>query len=257
MKNEKVLKYVHFLSMCFFLLSAGYMLSYILMQKTRNSFFVSLSGLSTLIFGAIVFFYLLAFIKSLTLNNYYKAEHPFTSSIYYMIFYDLSPFIGASGAIIAMSMLKEIDSKMLFISIGTLISSFLVWILLDPLIQVSEMLLPSSLKYKKKRKKHLKAIKKAHKNAQLNVLKEIKESEKELKSQRVFQEMSLKLFEALNDNEPEENEIIDLGLKAWQIGKIQGMQQLFEMTFKNEKDKQIKGKRLSYIWDGIGSWKFH
>lgn len=258
MISGKKLKYAHSLSILFFLFCAAYLLIILLQRNSKDWFFWSISGLSGFIATAIIVFYSLAFFKSLTLKSS-KPEHPISSSSYYLVFYDMSPFLGAAAGVIVLIMVNEKDHPLAFIAAGSMAASFFVWIVLDPVVQVLEMMLPGSKRFRKRRKAFKKAIKKAHEKANLSMLNEIDKQEKEKSNERqaLLSEMSRELRRLLDQRPSDESDkgIIEYGLKAWQMGKLPAMKQLYDLTVQND-CTEYKAYRLSYLWDGVGKWRY-
>ena len=53
--------------------------------------------------------------------------------------------------------------------------------------------------------------------------------------------------------------VIEIGVKVWQLGKMEGMKLLHEMAMEQYRDTYRDSSGLidfiSQWWDGIGSWK--
>ena len=53
--------------------------------------------------------------------------------------------------------------------------------------------------------------------------------------------------------------VIEIGIKAWQLGRMEGMKLLHEMAMEQYREKCRESSGLidliSQWWDGIGSWK--
>ena len=95
MTGTKKLKSIHVASTAWFVLSVGYILVFALRQAGFQWWIIfSLSGHSVLIAFLLVSLYSFALFKGVSRNQLIEAEHPLTSTNYYMMFYVAIPFLG-------------------------------------------------------------------------------------------------------------------------------------------------------------------
>jgi len=265
MSKRRILKLIHFLSTAWFALCAGYVLIIALRQAgVRWWVIFSLSGHSIVLLFLLVSLYLFAVFRGAARGQKYIQEHPLSSTGYYMLFYGAVPFLGGLAGVIGEFEYGNLSQSMLAVVYGTMGATFLVWIVIDPAIGIIEMLLPSSRQHRKERLQKIRELREQQQQEREFLLKELKEREKVQYSERqkLLQPLSGRLLELVfhnGDNWRErENKAIDIGVKAWQIGGLSGMQQLHEMTMSQYKSKKQEIPEIDYItlwWDGIGSWQ--
>ena len=153
----------------------------------------------------------------------------------------------------------------LMVAAGSFWATFLVWVIVDPAAGLVEMLSPSSREHRRKRLAQAKAAKEEERLARERLLAEIEakqEAERTGWAERLppYAEKLAALL--VNGEDAEgyggEREAIDIGLKAWQMGGLECMQQLHSMTMDLCKEKYCGAPIVDYIpiwWDGIGSWR--
>ena len=81
-----------------------------------------------------------------------EAEYPLTSSDYYLAFYVSAPLLGALAAMMATPGISHVVKFLFSVSLGTLGTTFLVWIVIDPVIGMIEGALPASRRHRNQRK---------------------------------------------------------------------------------------------------------
>jgi len=265
MSRRKALKLVHFASTAWFTLSAGYMLVWALRQAGFHWWVIfSLSGHSALIVFMLVCLYLGAMYRGVTRSQKTEIEHPLTTSVYYSVFYDVTPFLGALAGGLSGIGVSKATLYLLMIAAGSFWGTFLVWIIVEPAAGLIEMLLPSSRQHRRKRLAQARAAKKEEQLERQRLLAEI-EAEEEVERAPWAELLPLyaeKLAALLANGgvaeERRETKAVDIGVKAWQIGGLNCMQQLHSMAMDLCKERNHDSKVIDYIsiwWDGIGSWR--
>ena len=265
MSRRNTLKLVHFASTVWFTLGVGYILVFALWQTGKSWWVIaSLSGYSALIVLLLISLYLFAIFRGVARSQKTKIEHPLTTFIYYSIFYDISPFLGALVGGLAAIGSSNITDYLLVTTAGSLWTTFLVWIIVDPAAGLIEMLLPVSHEHRRKRLAQTKAMHREERLAKQHLLDEIEAKEK-LERRRwgeVLQPYAERLAAlVINDSGPcehRESEAMDIGVDAWQIGGLNCMQQLHSMAMDICKRRYQTTTIIDYIsawWDGIGSWR--
>jgi hypothetical protein len=258
------LRIAHMASTVWFVLSVGYMLILALRQAGIHWWVVfSLSGHGALIIFVLVSLYLLAIFRGISSSQKVQLEHPLTSTIHYAVFYVSAPFLGSLAGLLGMIGTYSISQFLLGVAMGTLGTTFLVWVIVDPVIGLLEMLLPTSRKNRAQRLIQAKADKEKRQRDRINLLEGIiaKEDSDKLHWQKVLRPQAEILAGLLTSNgeDPKllEQEAIGIGVKAWQTGGLSCMRELREMAITLCKQKYENKDIVDYIsfwWDGIGNW---
>ena len=263
--RKNLFKLTHFASTAWFMLCTGCILVLALRQAGFRWWVIfSLSGYSALFIFLLVSLYLFAVFRGIDRSQKIEIEHPLTSTIYYTMFYDTSPFLGSFAGCLGMIGISKISELSSGIALGTLATTFLVWIVVDPTIGFLEKLLPVSRKHRIERLLQIKASqqqRQQEQNALLEKILAIEEQERQ-RWQQTLQPYSRKLAGLLSgnqvDSEQAENEVVCIGANAWQTGGLNCMRQLYSMTieqYKKDFQNPMDVNYLSSWWDGIGTWR--
>lgn len=263
MTGKRLLKLVHASSTAWFVLCAGFLLTLAMRQAGAAWWLIfSLSGYSLVLVFVLVSIYLLAVYRGVRRREI-EDEYPLTSSPYYKVFYDVCPFLGAIAGLIGGYDVGGLMEHADMIAFGSLGTTFLVWIVLDPAIAFIEMYLPNSRRLRKERLARIKAEKRQRQIDSERLLGEI--YEKELHSyeewQPVLEPMAEKLAMIVADGDGDfckrEKQTAQMGAEAWRLGGIACMRRLHEMAMADFV-KRSGEKAVDYItiwWDGIGTWR--
>jgi len=265
MSRQKTLKLVHFSSTLWFMLCVGYILALTLRQAGFHWWIIfSLSGHSVLLIFLVISLYLFAIFKGASRSHKIEAEHPLTSTNPYMVFYLIAPFLGSLAGFLGMIGVKTISQFLSGIVLGTLGTTFLVWVILDPLTILAETLLPSSRKHRSDRLAQIKIERHKRQTQQKRLLAEIlaEEERNQQRWRKVLQPDAEKLAGLSINNNTDFNRIeleaIDIGVNAWQIGGLNCMRQLCDMATELCRKKNKEPMIIDYVsawWDGIGQWQ--
>lgn len=270
MNRENALKVCHFVSTLWFILSVGYIFVLALLQAGKSWWvIVSLSKYSVLITFLLISLYLFAIFKGFARSQRIQIEHPLTTSAYYLFFYDVSPFLGALSGMLSVIGFSGLTHYPLMIATGSLWMTFLVWIIIDPIAGLLEMLLSSSRRHRRKRLAKAKAMHEKERLSKQHLLAEAEANER-INKQR-WNDLLLPYAEKLavlmincnmaaSDSDGGETEVVDMGVSAWQMGGLNCMRQLHSMAMEICAQKYQHVKIIDYIsiwWDGIGSWRSH
>ena len=265
MGRRRVLKLVHFSSTAWFMLSVGYILVFALWQAGKSWWFiVSLSGYSALIIFLLISFYLFAVFRGVARSQKTVIEHPLTSSIYYSVFYDTSPFLGALAGVIGAIGVTRVTDYLAVITIGSFGTTFLIWIIIDPIAGIIEMMLPASRVHRRQRLEEARIKRQEENLANQRILDEIQSQTEQEKIgwDKALQPYAQRLAILVSDSElPDKNkeyEVVDIGVYAWRMGGIECMRRLHTMVKERYKQKIEGSLIIDYIsiwWDGIGSWR--
>ena len=261
---QRTTKLLHVSGTCFLGLAVVYLLIYGLHQAGLNWWVVfSLSGHSVVL-GLLLFnVYLFAIFRGAVRNQKTNMEHPFTSSLNYMYFYGLSPFLGGVAGIIGMLGVSNLSQYFFGVALATLGGTFLVWIVIDPMLSLLEMLTPVSREHRIERLARAKALREKQQQDREYLLADLQTQEKNQQDlwYKKFRPQVERLTHLLSNAhlniDQAERETVDIGVSAWQTGGLNCMQQLHKMVRKHLQGKNDNTDFADYIsiwWDGIGSW---
>lgn len=266
MSKDRILKLIHLAGTAWFILCVGYILVFTLRQAGFHWWVIfSLSGYSALIVLLLISLYLFAIFRGAARSQKIEVEHPLTSTDYYTVFYIGIPFLGGLAGCLGMIGVSAIKQFLLGVAMGTLGATFLVWVIVDPVTGLLEMLLPAaSRKHRAKRLAQAKAEREKRQKDRERLLAEVLVKEKsDLRGwQKALKPQAEKLAELLTtsrtDFKQAEREAVDIGVNAWQIGGLSCMRQLRDMAMDLCKKKYQDSMIVDYVsnwWDGIGSWR--
>ena len=268
MLRRKTLRTIHLAGTVWFILCVVYILVVALRQAGVGWWVLfSLTGHGALIAFILISLYLFAIFRGVSGGSQvHQIEHPLTSTDYYTVFYVTIPFLGALAGCLGMigictAVLQFLQSA----ALGTLVATFLVWVIVDPAAGVLEVWLsPAARIHRAQRVARAKVLREEEQEEREHLLADILEKE-ELKKQEwaeLLKPQAEKLADLLRpdrtDFEVAERQAADIGASAWQIGGIGCMRQLLEMAIDLSKQKHQHGAFVDYTsvwWDGIGSWR--
>lgn len=256
---------IHLAGTIWFILCAVYILGITLLQagvKWWILFSLSIHGI--LIALLLISLYLFAIFRGISSSQKLHEEHPLTKTDQYAFFYASTPFLGALAGLLGMINAETINQYLSGITLGTLITTFLVWVIIDPVTGLLEMLLPESHKHYLQRQKQAKIIKEKKQNERKRLLAEVsaKENSTYLHWHEMLAPQAEKLASLLMDDiaDPREagRKAAGIGVNAWQIGGLGCMRELREMALDLCRQKSKNKEVIDYItfwWDGIGDWR--
>ncbi len=265
MPGRRKLASIHFASTAWFILCVGYVGVLALRQVGVKWWIVfSLSGHGVLIVLVLISLYLFAVFRGISSSQKVKVEHPLTSTTQYAFFYVSTPFLGGLAGCLGMIGVDTFSRFLLGITLGTLATTFLVWVIVDPVVGLLEMFLPTSRRHYTERLAQAKAEREMAQKASQRLLAEISaRGESECRRwQELLKPQAEKLAALLAadsiDFQQAEREAVGIGASAWQIGGLSCMRELRDMALAVCKDKYSNRDIVDYIafwWDGIGSWR--
>ena len=266
MSRRRILKLIHLAGTVWFILCVGYILVFALRQAGVNWWVIfSLSGHSVLIVLLLISRYLFAIFRDAARSQKIEVEHPLTSTDYYTVFYITTPFLGGLAGCLGMMGVSIIKQFLLGVALGTLGTTFLVWVVVDPVTALLEMLLPpASRKHRAERLAEVRAEREKRQKDREHLLAEVlaKEESDRRRWQEALKPQAEKLAELLTANRANfrqaERKAVDIGVNAWQAGGLGCMQQLRDMAMDLCKKKYQDLMIVDYVsswWDGIGSWR--
>jgi hypothetical protein len=175
----------------------------------------------------------------------------------------MSSFYGVLG--VCLTIFNNAAAEYLLkLSVGSVASTFLMWIIIDPIVGLLEMLLPSSRKERRIRIRNTQELRKKQYEKRQNILQEINRNSQydRLRWQQILESDANELARLISNSrvndKKTETKVIELGVKAFRIGGIECMRHLYLMTRQICERRMQIVPNLDYIsiwWDGIGSWR--
>ena len=265
MTKRRLVKTIHLVGTLWFGGCATYLLVVALRRAGVNWWAIfSLSGPSLAAAFVLVSLYLYAVYRGATQSVENVVEHPLTSSAAYMVFYYSCPFLGAVGAILGTVGESQWQECVVGTTLGTVGATFVVWVVLDPMLGLVESVLPGSREHRQRRLAQAKARRQQEQAARESLLRQLEEEERSLRmsQQEALRPMVGELVAMLPRDmfeRPEgEGQAVDLGLRAWKLGGLEAMVQLHEMVveqFCKENGREPDVDTVGLWWDGVGTWK--
>jgi hypothetical protein len=225
-----------------------------------------LSGPSALVVFLLISLYLFALYRGMGEAQKIETEHPLTTTGYYMALYVTAPLLGGLAGILGMVGATE-PIRFLFllgVALGTLGTTFVVWVGIDPMVGMLEMLLPASRKHRTERLAEAEAERRARQEKREHLLAEAvareerdhKQWQEKLHGQA--QRLAALLTCGAEDFGRAEREAVNIGAEAWRLGGLSCMRHLRDMAIQvhREKGRNVApADYLSYWWDGVGDWR--
>ncbi len=267
---------IHLLSTIWFIACIGFILVLMLREVGFQWWLIfSLSGPSALVVFLLISVYLFALYRGLGETQQIEAEHPLTTTSYYMALYVAAPLLGGLAGTLGMIGVTEPVRFLLGVALGTLGTTSVVWVVVDPAAGMLEMLLPASRQHRAARLAEAEALRRARQEKREHLLAEAfaREEREQQRWQQRLQPHAQRLAALLTCETPDfahaEQEAVDIGAQAWHLGGLNCMRQLHDMTIQATKERKAKtgsqGREtastrascdyLSDWWDGIGDWR--
>jgi hypothetical protein len=266
MFRRRVLKSIHLASTVWFVACVGYIFVLGLHQAGVNWWVVfSLSGHGALIVFLLISLYLFAVFRGISSSQKVQIEHPLTSTPYYSLFYMTGPFLGGMAGCLGTIGVSGVSQFLLGVALGTFVTTFLVWVVVDPVIGLLEMVIvPASRKHRSERLAQMKAERERKQRESECLLAEV--LAKEESDVRLWREMLRPQAEKLAglltsdwvDFEKAQREAVGIGAGAWRIGGLGCMRTLRDMAMEICRQRSPDRGVVDYVttwWDGIGSWR--
>ena len=255
----------HVASTIWFVLAVAYVLVLTLHQAGIDWWVVfSLSGHGVLITAMLVSLYLFAIFRGISSSQKLLVEHPLTCTTYYAVFYVLTPLLGGAAGCLGMTGARSASQFFLGVALGTLGVTFVVWVILDPVIGLLELLLPTSRKHRTVRLAEARAERERKQKERQRLLAQVL-SEEDLQRHRwreMLRPQARKLAGLLEgkptDPQQAQREAVGIGVMAWQAGGVSCMQEVRDMAIamcKRGGTEEAVVDYLSFWWDGIGNWR--
>ena len=224
----------------------------------------SLSGHGASIGFLLISAYLYALFRDNGRDPLRAVEHPLTNTRQYMTLYSLIPFLGAVAGLYCVIDLESAYQVVMTIAMGTLGATFVFWVIADPAISFSEMLLPESRKHRLARQALARAAKEQKQRNRAKLLADLT-AEEEIRNKQLreafgaeAQKLAALTIRAIEGSASAGAEAMEIGLHAWQQGGLNCMQRLCEMARDICRDRgeySADDDHISIWWDGIGQWR--
>lgn len=264
MTSRKMLQIVHVASTIWFVFCLVYLFVLALRQAGVQWWIIfGMSGYSSVVLFLLVSLYLFALYRGVSLSQELQDEHPFTGSFYYYLFYDITPFLGSVAGGISLLTGPVVRADFLVIVAGCLWMTFLVWVLVDPVLGLAEGLFPAS---RRRRRRRLAGRRKARRQAEAARQQLLEEALFNAVQERkrfdvILEPYARDLDEILagpdGDAGHGQLKAVEIGLLAWQLGGLACMKQLHQMVSNEVQVCRGRGDidYLAIWWDGIGDWR--
>jgi len=266
MFRRRVLKLIHLASTVWFVVCVGYIFVLGLHQAGIRWWVVfSLSGHGALVVFLLISLYLFAIYRGVSSSQKEQVEHPLTSTPHYTMFYVVTPFLGGLAGCLGMIGVSTVSQFLSGIALGSLGATFLVWVIVDPVAGLLEMLLPpTSRKHRAERLAQARAQRENRQREREHLLAEVLAKEKldVCRWQDALKPQAERLAGLLTtekiDFQNAEREAANIGVIAWQRGGLTCMRALRDMAIALTRQSSPNKVIVDYItvwWDGIGSWR--
>jgi hypothetical protein len=264
MSARKTLRLTHLMSTVWFMVCVGYIFALALHQVGFQWWLIfSLSGPSALAVFLLISLYLFALFRGVGEAQQIAVEHPLTTTSQYMGLYVAAPLLGGLAGNFGMMGVGDPAKYLLGVALGTLGTTFIVWVVVDPIAGLIEMLLPASRRHRAERLAQAEAQRRAHQEKRERLLAEAlaRDEQEQRQWQQKLGPQARRLAALLacdaSAYEQAEQEAIDIGAEAWGLGGLNCMRQLRDMTLtiRRERDSREAVDYVSYWWDGIGDWR--
>jgi hypothetical protein len=265
MASNRLLKFIHISSTCWFIASSVFLIIVALREAGLHWWVIfSLSGHS----GAFILFltlvYSFAMFRGVSRSQKIELEHPLTCSRCYLSFYDIAPFLGGAAGLTAATFTHNSFEILISVATGSMSSTFLVWILVDPAVSIAEMLLPASKSHRKKRITEMKELQRRIQVDNERLMEELVEMEsinrktREIKLRNIAADLARLLAEHKIGCGNIEPQVVEMGGNAWRLGGVECMRQLLEMAeqaYQKQYKEPVTTNYAEIWWDGIGTWR--
>ena len=266
MNTRRAIRLTHMVSTIWFMACVGYILVLRLHEAGFRWWVIfSLSGHSVVAVLILISVYLFALFRGVGGAQQIEVEHPLTTASYYMGLYVVAPLLGGLAGVFGMA--TRIDEPVNFflgVAMGTLGTTFGVWVIVDPFAGLIEMFLPASRKHRLERLARTETERRTRQEKREQLLAEAfaRDEQEQQRWQQRLRPQAERLAGLLacdaRDAARAEREAVDIGANAWRLGGLTCMRQLRDMTITlrgQSPDNEAVTDCISNWWDGIGAWR--
>jgi hypothetical protein len=268
MTTRQALRLTHVVSTICFMACIGYIFALALHQQGVGWWVIfSLSGHSAVVVLTMVSFYLFALFRGIGEAQQIEIEHPLTTTNAYMGLYVAAPLLGGLAGTLTMALGGTPEPVRFFLGVAmaTLLTTFVVWVVVDPIAGLIEMALPASRRHRLARLAQVEAQRRTRQEKREQLLTEaLTRDEQERQRWRQNLRPHAERLAGLlvcdrTDFLGAEREAVDIGANAWRLGGLSCMRQLHDMTIAIRKhagdDEEGAADCIAHWWDGIGDWR--
>lgn len=264
MSVRRALRLMHLASTIWFMVCVSYILALALRQVGFHWWLIfSLSGHSALVILLLTSLYLFALFRGVGEAQQIESEHPLTTMNCYMGLYVAAPLLGGLAGTLGMVGTGDPAKFLLGVALGTLGTTFMVWVIVDPVVGLIEMLLPASRRHRAERFAQAEAQRRARQEKRERLLTEALAGDEQDRQQwrQKLRPQAERLAALLTCDAPDfaraEQEAMDIGAKAWRLGGLNCMRQLRDMSIAicEERGNEKIVDHIANWWDGIGDWR--
>ena len=265
METKQKISSIHLAGTIWFVICVGYILILTLLQSGVKWWIVfSLSIHGILLALLLISLYLFAIFRGISSSQKLHAEHPVTKTDQYAYFYAAVPFLGGLSGFLGMLGAETVHQFISGITLGTLAITFLVWVIIDPVLGLLEMVLPESRRHWIQRQNELKLAKENRQKERKRLLAQVLQQENSNHEhwREILKPQAEKLASLLTSDKSDfkkaEREAAGIGVEAWQMGGLSCMRELHDMALDVCREKNNKKDVTDFItfwWDGIGHWR--
>lgn len=263
MNMQRFLKRIHIAGTLWFIICAAALLVITLRQAGVQWWVIfSLSGYGVVLGVFLLAVYLFALFRGVV-RAQFAQEHPLSTTPAYLLLYDASPFLGAAAGLLCITGIYEPAAIVRIIAEGTLVMTFVIWVVVDSGVGLIESVLPQSVRHRNQRLAKIKAEKTRIQQENAALLTSLQKREQDLKRtwDEQFRDAADELAALFCGTADQLHQIqaktTDLGAKAWQMGQMACMQFVHKMICdrlgRNEQDRCVDYAAM--WWDGIGTWR--
>ena len=262
-QNSGYFKRIHLVGIVWFVICVIFLIVIAINQMGFHWWVVfSVSGYSTVVVLFLITVYLFAVYKGVVRNSN-SIEHPLTTSPYYILLYDFTPFMGGFAGLTVMSSDQALLLQFTIVAHGTLMITFLMWIVIDSLVGLVESSFPQSVAYRKIRLAQNREKRRLELLERQQLLEQVRQQEKQTQSQWAyfFQPYAAEVAELLCNPsvnvDTVQKRIIELGAIAWRQGELLAMEFFHEIILGELKNRYDYPSVdfVTLYWDGIGTWR--
>ncbi|HOL89725.1 MAG TPA: hypothetical protein PK965_10960, partial [Anaerohalosphaeraceae bacterium] len=236
MKLRHLLKLLHVAGTVWLIGCAAFLLIVALRQAGAGWWVIfSVSGFSGIAFLFSTSIYLFAVFRGVV-RKQLAEEHPLTSSGIYLLFYDSCPILGSLAGLISAEAIAAAPLEWFSLAAeGSLIMTFLIWILGDPLLGLAEGLLPSCAAARRARLAAETETRRRRQENRQRLLEQIRWAQQAKQKQwsRQLLPLAERILASMQQKVPRDRlrrESVEIGAQAWQQGGTQCMQHLLVLV---------------------------
>jgi hypothetical protein len=218
---------------------------------------------SAVVVGVLGVLAAVAIYRKMSRTQHIEGEHPLTSSPVYRTLYNMSPLEGAlAGSIVSLGNF-EVGRAYCFIAAGAVGMSVCMWLIVDPVAGLLEMMTTGSRRLRARRMAKIEGMRSVSQRRSEVLLASLQEEEqrKMIAWKKVLDadadELTRITLAGWIDQSKEER-VSEIGAKAFKVGGGECMKYLYSTVEQRCKAHAGEAPGLWFVsiwWDGIGDWR--